>query len=168
MRMVVVLPEPLGPMKPYTSPGSSLSDRRSTANSSPYFFVKSRHSIMVARWLFVFTPKGWDNIARGVAPGPMLGALFHEATLKNEEGVFARNASVRRLDQSWRLSSENRDEVIVVGRAAPPSGPAEEVLTGPNAPSKLWLKGFPGEGERWKIPGTARQETWVRFYLPVR
>jgi hypothetical protein len=101
-------------------------------------------------------------------PLPMLGVLFHEATLKNEEGVFARNASLRRLDQSWRLSSENRDEVIVVGRASPPSGPAEEVLTGPNAPSKLWLKGFPGAGERWKIPGTARQETWVRFYLPVK
>ncbi|MBN9121169.1 MAG: hypothetical protein J0I06_18795 [Planctomycetes bacterium] len=101
-------------------------------------------------------------------PLPLLGMLFHEATLKNEEGVYARNASLRRLDQSWRLSPENRDEVIVVGRAAPPSGPAEEVLSGPYAPAKLWLKGLPGAGERWKIPGTARQETWVRFYLPVR
>ncbi len=101
-------------------------------------------------------------------PLPMMGVLFHEATLKNEEGVIARNASVRRLDQSWRLSAENRDEVIVVGRAAPPSGPAEDILSGPYSPSKLWLKGLPGAGERWKIPGTARQETWVRFYLPVR
>ena len=101
-------------------------------------------------------------------PLPMWTVLFHEATLKNEEGVIARNASLRRLDQSWRLTQDNRDEVIVVGRAAPPPGPAEEVLAGPNAPSKLWLKGLPGSGERWKIPGTARQETWVRFYLPVR
>jgi hypothetical protein len=101
-------------------------------------------------------------------PLPMWGVLFHEATLKNEEGVYARNASLRRLDQTWRLSPENRDEVIVVGRTAPQYGPAEEVLTGPNAPSKLWLKGLPGSGERQKIPGTARQETWVRFYLPVK
>lgn len=101
-------------------------------------------------------------------PLPMLGVLFHEATLKNEEGSFARNASLRRLDQSWRLSPDNRDEVIIVGRAVPQTGPAEAVLSGPNSPSKLWLKGRPGDGERWKIPGTARQETWVRFYLPVR
>jgi hypothetical protein len=102
-----------------------------------------------------------------VAPAlPLWGVLFHEGTLKNEENTFARNASLRRLDQSWRLSAENRDEVIVVGRAAPPPGPAEEVLTGPNAAAKLWLKGPPGE--RRPIPGTARQETWVRFFLPVR
>jgi hypothetical protein len=101
-------------------------------------------------------------------PLPMWGVLFHEGTLKNEEGVYARNASLRRLDQSWRLTPENRDEVIVVGRTAPQYGPADEVLTGSNAPSKLWLKGLPGSGERQKIPGTARQETWVRFYLPVK
>ncbi len=99
---------------------------------------------------------------------PMWGVLFHEAALKNEEGSIPRNASLRRLDQSWRLSADNRDEVIVVGRVAPQYGPAEDILTGPNAPSKLWLKGLPGSGDRWKIPGTARQETWVRFYLPVR
>lgn len=101
-------------------------------------------------------------------PLPMMGVLFHEATLKNEEGAFARNASLRRLDQSWRLSTDNRDEVIVVGRAVPHTGRAEEVLTGPNAAAKLSLRAPSASGERWKIPGTARQETWVRFYLPVR
>ena len=98
----------------------------------------------------------------------MWTVLFHEGTLRNEEGWFARNASLRRLDQSWRLSPENRDEVLIVGRSAPPPGPAEEVLTGPDAPAKLWLKGVPGSGERRPITGTARQETWVRFYLPVK
>ena len=101
---------------------------------------------------------------------PLWGVLFHEGALKNEEGVIPRNASLRRLDQSWRLTQDNRDEVIIVGRAISPVGPAEEVLTGPNAsaPAKLWLKGLPGAGERRPIPGTARQETWVRFYLPVK
>ncbi len=99
-------------------------------------------------------------------PLPLWGLLFHEAALKNEDGVFARNASLRRLDQSWRLHADNRDEVIIVGRAAPPVGPAEDVLRA--APSLLSLKGAPASSDRWKIPGTARQETWVRFYLPVR
>jgi hypothetical protein len=101
-------------------------------------------------------------------PLPMWGVLFHEAALKSEEGVIARNASLRRLDQSWRLSPDDLNEVIVVGRAVPQYGPAEEVLTGPNSPSKLWLKGLPGRDERQPIKGVARQETWVRFYLPVK
>ena len=69
---------------------------------------------------------------------------------------------------SARQLHEAGEQVIVVGRVAPTSGPAEEILTGPNAPAKLWLKGLPGSGDRAKIPGTARQETWVRMYLPVR
>jgi hypothetical protein len=101
-------------------------------------------------------------------PLPMWGVLFHEAALRKDEGVIPRNASLRRLDQTWRLSAENRDEVIVVGRVAPPVGPAEDVLTGAAAPSKLWLKALPGAGQRPRVTGTARQETWVRFYLPVK
>jgi hypothetical protein len=99
---------------------------------------------------------------------PMLGVLFHESSLTYAEGVIPRNASLRRLDQSWRLTPENRSEVILVGRATPPVGPAESALSGPNAASRLWLKGLPGSGDRPPIPGTGRQETWVRVYLPVR
>ncbi len=47
MRIVVVLPAPLGPMKPKTSPLSSFKFNDFTANSSPYFFVRSRVSITV-------------------------------------------------------------------------------------------------------------------------
>src|SRR6516162_3397811 len=46
MRMVVVLPAPLGPMNPYTSPRSSLIVRRFSAYRSPYIFVRSRVSII--------------------------------------------------------------------------------------------------------------------------
>jgi hypothetical protein len=102
-------------------------------------------------------------------PLPMWGVLFHEGALRKDEGVIPRNASLRRFDQTWRLSPDNRDEVIIVGRVAPTLGAAEDVLSGPNSPSKLWLKTLPGSGEaRPKITGTARQETWVRFYLPVK
>ncbi len=98
---------------------------------------------------------------------PLLGVLFHESSLTYAENVIPRNASLRRLDQSWRLTPDNRSEVILVGRATPPAGAAEETLCGPNSPSRLWLKGLPGSGERSAIPGTGHQETWVRVYLPV-
>jgi hypothetical protein len=99
---------------------------------------------------------------------PLLGVLFHEACLTHAEGVYPRNASLRTLDQSWRLTPEHRNEVILVGRVAPPIGPAEATLSGSNSPSRLWMKGLPGSSERTPIPGTGRQETWVRVYLPVR
>ncbi len=102
---------------------------------------------------------------------PLWGLLFHEASLTYAEGVVPRNASSRRLDQSWRLHPQNRNEVILVGRAYAPSGSAaEEALSGPGAASQLWLRELPGSGERTPIsPGsTGRQETWVRVYLPVK
>jgi hypothetical protein len=115
---------------------------------------------------------GTRSAAAPAAPGaalPLLGVMFHEAALSYDEGVYPRNASFRRLDQSWRLSEYHRDEVILVGRVTPPVGPAEERLGGPASPSRLWLKGLPGSGEkRWDIPGAARQETYVRVYLPVK
>jgi hypothetical protein len=101
-------------------------------------------------------------------PIPLWAVLFHEAALKNEDGVFARNASLRRLDQSWRLSEFNTDEVIVVGRAVVPPTAAETALSGPESPTKLWLKALPGTGDRAAIAGTGRQETWVRIYLPIK
>ena len=106
----------------------------------------------------------------GVDDGfPFWGALFHETSLTFAEGVIPRNASLRSLDQSWRLDPANRGEVILVGRVPPQIGRAEDTLSGPSAASRLWLKGIPGSGEtRTPIPGTGRQESWVRIHLPVR
>jgi hypothetical protein len=112
-----------------------------------------------------------DAAAPVVSTGtfPFLGVLFHEGSLRNDEGVFPRNASLRRLDQSWRLAAANRDEVIVVGRVLPPPGAAEPLLGGRASPSRVWLKELPGAGkERPAVPGTGRQETYVRLYLPVK
>jgi hypothetical protein len=115
-------------------------------------------------------PRGASGTAPAAfGPVPPYGVLFHEAALGYGEGTVPRNASVRRLDQSWRLTPEHRDEVILVGRTTTPSGtPAEEALSGPGAASRLWLRQLPGTGERTPIPGTGRQETWVRVYLPIR
>ena len=93
---------------------------------------------------------------------PLWGLLFHEASLKNDEGVVPRNASLRRLDQSWRLALDNRSEVIVVGRVLPPAGTFDALFGGSESPTRLQLK----EGQT-SVLGMARQETYVRLYLPV-
>src|SRR3954467_15505995 len=46
MRMVVVLPAPFGPMNPNRSPRFKFKLIDLIANKSPYFFVKSRVSII--------------------------------------------------------------------------------------------------------------------------
>src|ERR1700691_978095 len=45
MRRVVVLPEPLGPRKPVTRPGSTVNDRSSTARTGPKDLESPRISI---------------------------------------------------------------------------------------------------------------------------
>ncbi len=100
---------------------------------------------------------------------PLWGVLFHEASLRNEEGVYPRNASLRKLDQSWRLSTENRSEVIIVGRMATTTRGMNVASGGPNSPSNLWLQGVPQPGESAPdVQGIGRQETFVRIYLPVK
>lgn len=93
---------------------------------------------------------------------PLWSMLFHEAALRNEEGVIPRNASLRRLDQSWRLAPDYRDEVIVVGRVLPPPGTIDERFNGSESPTRLLLK----DGK--SLPGFARQETYVRLFLKVK
>ncbi|MEJ5275514.1 MAG: hypothetical protein WHU94_06360 [Thermogemmata sp.] len=99
---------------------------------------------------------------------PLLGLLFHEGSLSFAEGVFPRNASLRRLDQSWRLHPEHTSEIILVGRAVLPVGDAESQVCGPFSPSLLWWRQPPdGMATRTPLTGRGRQETWVRLYLPI-
>jgi hypothetical protein len=101
-------------------------------------------------------------------PLPLLGLLFHEGCLSFSEGVYPRNASLRRWDQSWRLHAGHTHELILVGRMALPVGPAEPQLTGPYSPSVLWWQQSPASGQpRTPLSGRGRQETWVRIYLPI-
>ena len=96
------------------------------------------------------------------------GVLFHEASV-DSRGV--QNSSLRGLDQSWRLSEANQDEVMLIVRLRPVSGPGEEFMTDPASPSptKLWLHGWPnGEKPRDPWPGSVKQETYVRFFIPIK
>jgi hypothetical protein len=128
--------------------------------------------------LSVFTNVNQPNFGRtpakvvssGVAP--LFPILFHEELQRGQDTAAPRNSSLRRLDQSWRISSLHRDEVIVVGRVPTVrDGNAEQVLTAPDSPSptRVWLKELPG-GAKTRTPqqGTLQQETFVRIYLPVK
>lgn len=102
------------------------------------------------------------------------GALFHEKALGS--GKPLSNASLRDLDQSWRIEEASKakffDEAILVASLAPPIGPSEALMTDPTGPSPtiLWLKGgLPGgKTAREPVPGTMRQETFIRVYIPIR
>lgn len=102
--------------------------------------------------------------ATGPTEFPMWGVLFHEAALRNDEGVIPRNASLRRLDQSWRLTADNRGEVIVVARVPTLAGKSADVTGGPESAGRLRL----AAGARAPVTGVGRTETYVRVYLPVR
>jgi hypothetical protein len=83
------------------------------------------------------------------------------------------NSGMRPIDQSWRFWRENapgqdREEVILVARAGPVRGKAEELTAKGVAPSSLWLGRLPGtEARRPALDGFLTQETYVRVYIPV-
>lgn len=91
--------------------------------------------------------------------------LFHEESIGSAD---PKNGSMREVDQSWRVSPENRDEAILVARVPAATGMTEELTQGPMTSCRLWLGELPTAGRpRPTIPGTMRQETYVRVYVPV-
>jgi hypothetical protein len=102
------------------------------------------------------------------APLNFFGYLFHDKAVGKVRQT--QNASLRVLDQSWRLNERNVDEVIVVLKLRRASGAPEDLMTKPEgaSPSKLWLKGLPGRDTRSGVEGVLQQETMIRVYLPVK
>ena len=97
------------------------------------------------------------------------GMLFHERAAKGDTRSL-NNATMRDLDQSWRLDENNRNEAILVARVETVNGQANDILSDPAgaSPTKLWLKGLPQPGANPPvIPGTLRQETYIRVYIPI-
>jgi hypothetical protein len=91
--------------------------------------------------------------------------LFHEETIGSGD---PHNGSMRDVDQSWRVSPENKDEAILVARVVQATGLTEELTQNPVTSCRLWLGELPTSGRpRPNIPGTMRQDTYVRVYVPV-
>ncbi|WP_143392820.1 hypothetical protein [Fimbriiglobus ruber] len=118
-----------------------------------------------------FGRSGRNTTIPGSSNLSMWGALFHEKATPPASGAL-KNASIRELDQSWRVSEDNRDEVILLARIGPVSGLSEEMMTREAespSPTKLWVKSLPGgTAARDQVPGSMRQETYIRAYIPIR
>src|ERR1700680_2491956 len=69
MRIVVVLPAPLGPRKPKTSPFSMEKSRSRTAVNSPYFLLRCSNAIMSGPIAAVLTRQGLVARDRGDVQG---------------------------------------------------------------------------------------------------
>jgi hypothetical protein len=102
--------------------------------------------------------------------GLMKRALFYQDAVANggpQGQQVEHNASLRALDQSWRLR-HGEDELIVYGRVPVQDGEAKKVAEAPGSPSRLWLHELPQSGRKWPgLSGTLRQETYVRIFIPV-
>jgi len=84
-----------------------------------------------------------------------------------------RNHSLRRLDQSWRLSSQRWQrpgltrEAILFARLPRTTGQSPEDNRAALG-ADLWLGELPGQGRtRPALPGSLIQDTYLRVYLPV-
>jgi len=104
------------------------------------------------------------------SPINLWGLLFHEKILGSGSNRTIQNAGLRMLDESWRLSDTNKEEVIVLLRLAPAGGPSEAMFRDPDSasPTQLWVSGTPGKEPRPAVPGVIQQETYVRVYIPVK
>jgi hypothetical protein len=82
---------------------------------------------------------------------------------------FAPNASLRRLDQSWRVTQDDPEQAILVLRIPTHVGQAEEISRAGDSPSRLWLGELPTSGaKRPALKGALKQETYVRVFIPVK
>jgi hypothetical protein len=94
----------------------------------------------------------------------MKSILFHRELTG---GKGRTNDGLRELDQSWRLTDE-LDEAILLVHMNPRQGPAQEVNQHPATPSHLWLGALPGGSDPLPdLVGILRQDTYVRVFIPV-
>jgi hypothetical protein len=101
------------------------------------------------------------------------GMLFHEASLLTTTPL--NNASLRKIDQSWRVDKWNVNEVILIAKTNPENGLITNVFDKPEStsPTVLWLKGLPSESRSGELKpkplaGKVRQETYIRIFIPVK
>jgi hypothetical protein len=99
--------------------------------------------------------------------------LFADAVMDTNR-QYALNASLRKLDQSWRVAADRPEQAVLVLRIGTKDGvnqgrSAEDMTRDPASPSRLWLGELPtGNKARPALQGTLKQETYVRVFIPVK
>jgi hypothetical protein len=110
----------------------------------------------------------WQRQNRGgnimqSAAGIMKDLMFG---FKDTSANHPHNATLRHLDESWRLNRP--DEAVVVGQLARLEQAGEQVSQDPASPSRIWLGQLPEPGKaRPPLPGKMTQEAYVRIFIPV-
>lgn len=103
-------------------------------------------------------------------PLNLWGLLFHEKATPRDSVL--NNGTLRPLDQSWRLSETNDNEVILLFKLKRAKGePADKLMTDPDSasPTRVWMHGLPGQpNAKWDAKGIVQQDTYIRMYLPVK
>src|SRR5258708_725326 len=111
MRIVVVLPAPLGPIKPKTSPFLRSNSSDLMANSSPYFFVRSWVSITGGFSLL-------DRNDKAIINQPLVaGVSAHGAAVALELGGALTGPADENSPANFDLIAQI-DEVLIVVREA--------------------------------------------------
>ncbi|MFQ3593476.1 MAG: hypothetical protein SNJ82_09870, partial [Gemmataceae bacterium] len=104
--------------------------------------------------------------------------MFFRVLRSGEKENTQDNASLRFLDQSWRLPPLSqfppvvppryRKEAMVVARTRLVCDQGDRVNRHAINPSRLWLGRLPQDGQPLPVlPGVLTQETFVRFFIPV-
>lgn len=130
--------------------------------------LESKH---ISDWFTNQTPAGNFNqsVSRGTRAGTidkdeiLHRLMFHEFV---PPASRAQNASMRDLDESWRIRLKN--EIILVGRAPKASNASELVTRSPSSPSRLWIGRLPSAEKPPELLGTMSQDTFVRVFLPIK
>jgi hypothetical protein len=107
-------------------------------------------------------------------PKFQLWPLLFADSVADPNRYQAANASLRKLDQSWRVAADRGEQAILVLRVGTKDGvgqgrTAEDMTRDPMSPSRLWLGDLPTSGKaRPAIQGTLKQETYIRVFIPVK
>jgi hypothetical protein len=96
-------------------------------------------------------------------------AMFFRTFLRSGQEGGLDNASLRPLDESWRVAEKRSEEAILFARVAPkPAEDSEQVAMSPDTPTRLWLGQIPEPNKsRPALAGKTLQRTFLRVYIPV-
>jgi hypothetical protein len=117
----------------------------------------------------VQNPYGGSEAGTTTQPNFRLWEVLFTDLAAESMRAQAPNASLRRLDQSWRVGDDRPEEAVLVLRIPTREDQAEAMTRSPESPSRLWLGELPtGGGTRPALQGTLKQETYVRVFIPVK
>lgn len=122
-------------------------------------------------WTPPVVSRGFQSSDNGSTSNPnfRLWPILFSDIVTDDHRQYAPNASLRRIDQSWRVGLDRPEQAMLVMRLPTREEEAESMTKSPLSPSRLWLGALPtAGGQRPAIQGRLKQETYIRVFIPVR